>query len=503
LIPRRFFWLFDLIGLGLAFLGAYVLAPRIQILVAPGGFLHLSWLEVLSPPLPDWIGQFPPLMELLWILLMMIPATLLFMEVFGGYHPLLWQSRTRVITSSLLAPLGGVSLVTLVLFVLKSPGWSRLFVFSLMTLSGLSLGAYRLTLRSYFLRRLNAGYYAKNVVLAGLTPALEWIIRYFAEHVASEQYRLLGYMSMYPDQPLPTMSLAGGTRLAGQTVPLLGEVSDLGELLIHHPIHEVIAIQPSADGAWLQSVIRDCDYLRVTLRIVPEALLIGELRDLQIRYRAEPLHLPAVVLKPRHLDSEALFVKRLIDVVASAILLIMLSPLFLLIALAIKATTPNLPVFYPWRVIGQNGKPFTGYKFTTMVADADERKTELMPQNEMTGPVFKIKDDPRATPLGRFLRKYSLNELPQLWSVLKGDMSLVGPRPAFQQELARYEFWHKRKLSIRPGITCLWQVRGRNKINDFDNWVRMDLEYIDNWSLWLDFKILIWTVWVVIMGTGS
>jgi len=145
----------------------------------------------------------------------------------------------------------------------------------------------------------------------------------------------------------------------------------------------------------------------------------------------------------------------------------------------------------------------TGYKFTTMVADADERKAELETHNEMTGPVFKMKNDPRMTPLGRFLRKYSLNELPQLLSVFKGDMSLVGPRPAFRHELERYEFWHKRKLSIRPGITCLWQIRGRNKITNFDDWVRMDLEYIDHWSLWLDFRILVRTAWVVIAGTGS
>ena len=138
-----------------------------------------------------------------------------------------------------------------------------------------------------------------------------------------------------------------------------------------------------------------------------------------------------------------------------------------------------------------------------MQADADERKAELETHNEMTGPVCKMKNDPRMTPLGRFLRKYSLNELPQLLSVFKGDMSLVGPRPAFRHELERYEFWHKRKLSIRPGITCLWQIRGRNKITNFDDWVRMDLEYIDHWSLWLDFRILVRTAWVVIAGTGS
>jgi lipopolysaccharide/colanic/teichoic acid biosynthesis glycosyltransferase len=213
--------------------------------------------------------------------------------------------------------------------------------------------------------------------------------------------------------------------------------------------------------------------------------------------------MPAVGLRPPHLDSSALFVKRIFDVVVSALLLLLLAPIFGLVALAIKLTTPGLPVLYPWRVVGQNGVEFTGYKFTTMQPDADARKAELMDRNEMQGPVFKIKDDPRVTRLGRFLRKYSLNELPQLWSVLKGDMSLVGPRPAFRHELERYELWHKRKLAVRPGITCLWQVRGRNKINSFDDWVRMDLEYIDNWSLWLDVKILIWTARAVVAGTGS
>jgi lipopolysaccharide/colanic/teichoic acid biosynthesis glycosyltransferase len=176
---------------------------------------------------------------------------------------------------------------------------------------------------------------------------------------------------------------------------------------------------------------------------------------------------------------------------------------FVVVAIAIKITTPHLPVFYRWRVVGKNGAEFTGYKFTTMDANLDPKQNLLMGTNEMSGPVFKLKDDPRVTPLGRILRKFSINELPQLWSVLKGDMSLVGPRPAFRHELENYQLWHKRKLSIRPGITCLWQVRGRNKINNFDDWVKMDLEYIDNWSLWLDIKILIMTVWAVLDGSGS
>src|SRR5581483_4875074 len=191
-------------------------------------------------------------------------------------------------------------------------------------------------------------------------------------------------------------------------------------------------------------------------------------------------------------NSEGLFFKRLLDMALAAALLALLAPVMAACALAVKLSSPG-PALYRWRVVGHHGREFTSYKFRTMVENADALKEQLLAQNEMDGPVCKMARDPRVTRVGRVLRKFSLDELPQLFSVLKGDMSLVGPRPAFRTELERYEFWQMRKLSIRPGITCLWQVRGRNAINDFNEWVKMDLEYIDNWSLWLDMKILLWT----------
>lgn len=194
-------------------------------------------------------------------------------------------------------------------------------------------------------------------------------------------------------------------------------------------------------------------------------------------------------------------IKRLFDLTGTLMMLVILSPLFIVISIIILAKTGR-PIFYVWDVIGKEGKPFKGYKFRTMVVGADDKKSELQSKNEMNGPVFKMKKDPRITPLGRFLRKYSIDELPQLWSVLKGDMSLVGPRPAGPHEWEQYKKWQKRKLSITPGITCLWQVNGRNDISDFNEWVKLDLEYIDNWSLWLDFKILIRTIPAVLKGTG-
>ncbi len=195
-------------------------------------------------------------------------------------------------------------------------------------------------------------------------------------------------------------------------------------------------------------------------------------------------------------------VKRALDVVVAGFGLLMLSPFLLIVGLLVKLTSPG-PVLYRWDVIGRGGRPFRGYKFRTMVQNADKLKAQLMSKNEMSGPVFKMKNDPRITPLGRFLRKSSIDELPQLWSVLIGDMSLVGPRPAGPHEWKKYKPWQRRKLSGMPGITCLWQVSGRNGISDFDKWVRLDLEYIDNWSLKLDAKILWQTLFAVLGGTGT
>lgn len=489
MIPRRIFWLFDILTLSAAFLLAYLVMPIIQGWLIPGGALYQPWIDQLAPA----NGVLPPIGDLLWILLTTTLASLLFIELSGGYRRLVDQSYTRLALRSLAAPLVGLSLITLALFALKSPGDSRLFIFLFIALSGLGLAIYRIAIRMYFMRRRRAGYYAKNVVLIGAPSGIEWMVRYFDGNPATVEHRLMGYMVVEK----------GGSQQAFMGLPCLGHVEQIGDMLISRPIHEVIVVHPSSGGAWIEPVIRDCDYMGVLLRIVPEALLLGEHRVLKTLYPLEPLNLPAVVLAPPHLDSHALFLKRMFDIVASAILLVLLLPVFAAIALAIKISTPALPIFYRWRVVGRNGVEFVGYKFTTMYPDADQRKAELMARNEMTGPVFKIKDDPRVTPIGRFLRKYSLNELPQIWSVLKGDMSLVGPRPAFRHELERYEFWHKRKLSIRPGITCLWQVSGRNKISNFDDWVRLDLEYIDNWSLWLDVKILARTAWAVVAGTGS
>jgi len=194
--------------------------------------------------------------------------------------------------------------------------------------------------------------------------------------------------------------------------------------------------------------------------------------------------------------------KRAIDIIVSSAVLLLLSPVYLVLAIAVKLSSPG-PVFYRWEVVGKDGRPFVGYKFRSMVADADQLKDKLEKFNEMKGPVFKIKDDPRVTTLGRLMRRYSLDELPQLYSVLIGDMSLVGPRPPLVSEYARFNEYQKQKLAVKPGITCLWQVNGRNNVKDLDDWVKLDLEYIRLWNPMLDVKILLKTAGAVLSGSGK
>lgn len=197
----------------------------------------------------------------------------------------------------------------------------------------------------------------------------------------------------------------------------------------------------------------------------------------------------------------AALIKRALDVILATLALIVLSPFLFLLALLIRVTSPG-PALHRQPRCGLKGRVFDMYKFRSMVVDAEAQRAELEALNELSGPVFKMASDPRCTRLGRGLRKYSLDELPQLWNVLRGEMSLVGPRPPLPQEVENYEPWHLRRLEVRPGLTCLWALEGRNEL-DFDRWVRLDLEYIDNWSLWLDLKILIKTIPVVLSGRGA
>ena len=211
--------------------------------------------------------------------------------------------------------------------------------------------------------------------------------------------------------------------------------------------------------------------------------------------------MPAMVYRSEPESHLPLLGKKIMDKLGALLGLLVAAPVMAIVAAIVKLDSRG-PVLFQQTRLGLNGRPFKMLKFRTMCSDAEDKKNDLLHKNEMSGPVFKIKSDPRVTRVGRVLRKYSLDELPQFINVLKGEMSLVGPRPPLPQEVSRFEPWQHRKLSVTPGLTCLWQVNGRNNI-DFEDWVRLDLQYIDNWSLWLDTKIIVKTVPAVFKGSGQ
>jgi exopolysaccharide biosynthesis polyprenyl glycosylphosphotransferase len=270
-------------------------------------------------------------------------------------------------------------------------------------------------------------------------------------------------------------------------------------LLHKHAVNGVILSGRHFSFEQIEEAVRACELEGV------EAWLVADFFKMQIsRASFDDLYgWPVLVFRSTPEASWQSVLKLILDHVGALLLLILLLPVLIVVALLVKLTSPG-PILFRQARSGLNGQPFTIYKFRTMVTNAEQLKAELLAMNEMTGPVFKVSSDPRITPLGRLLRRKSIDELPQLFNVLKGEMSLVGPRPLPVDEVKRFhDLAHRRRLSVKPGLTCLWQISGRNDVKDFKDWVRLDLEYIDNWSLWLDLKILWQTVPVVITGNGA
>jgi exopolysaccharide biosynthesis polyprenyl glycosylphosphotransferase len=278
-----------------------------------------------------------------------------------------------------------------------------------------------------------------------------------------------------------------------------GTVEDLVELLHEHSVNGVILNARHTFFGQIEKAIQACELEGV------EAWLVADFMQTQIsRTSFDDFHgRPIMVFRSTPEASWQVILKQLIDLAGASIMLILVSIPLVVVALLIKLTSPG-PILFRQKRCGLNGRPFTMLKFRTMVSNAEQRKVELALLNEMEGPVFKVTNDPRITPMGRFLRRYSIDEFPQLINVLRGEMSLVGPRPLPVDEVKRFDdLAHRRRLSVKPGLTCLWQISGRNNVRDFKDWVRLDLEYIDNWSLWLDLKILWWTIPAVFSGAGA
>ena len=280
---------------------------------------------------------------------------------------------------------------------------------------------------------------------------------------------------------------------------LVSTFADFGSYISTHIVDEVIICLPFQ--SYYQQAARLanlCHEQGIIVRVSSDIFDLQLARARIDRFEGDPM----VTISAGGMQGWPALVKNLSDRVLSAGSLVLLSPVLLVTALAVKLTSRG-PVFYVQERVGLNKRRFKLYKFRTMVVDAEGRQKELEAMNEASGPVFKIRNDPRITPIGHFLRKYSIDELPQLVNVLKGDMSLVGPRPLPIRDCEGFSTsWHRRRFSVRPGLSCLWQISGRSSIG-FDDWMRLDMQYIDHWSLWLDMKIIAKTVHAVFRGAGA
>ena len=288
------------------------------------------------------------------------------------------------------------------------------------------------------------------------------------------------------------------TSLAGLAAPVLGHAEQVLEVLSSHPVSEVyLAGRVLEHGLQMQELVTACEMVGMPFAVPLHALTFERAR-LQSSSPARDgyLHYMSTSWKPMQYA-----VKRLVDILASAVALLILSPLLITTAFLIKVSSPG-PIFFRQRRVGLHGTHFDMLKFRSMVVDAERIGETLQAKNEQTGPVFKMKNDPRITGIGRFIRKYSIDELPQLINILRGEMATVGPRPALMKEVVQYKSWQRRRLSVRPGLTCYWQVGGRNSIG-FDDWMRLDLRYVDNWSLGVDVSLILQTFPAVLAGRGA
>lgn len=393
----------------------------------------------------------------------------------GLYRPRsYWSVRGEVVDvlrATLVAALASFSLI----YLLSVGDVSRLFVIVLVASQPVVTTIARLALRTFLARVRSREYNGRQVLILGAGIEARQFAVELSRHKALG-LRVMGYL------------VAPGEKVTGTDHTVIGNFDQIEDVLHRNVVDEVAICLPPRDWSYVEPLTKICaeegKIVRVSMRPLGGALTGG---------RSEQLgDIPLVTFLngPDHVI--ALAVKRLVDIVISLVSLVLLSPVILAVAIYIRLRDGS-PVLFSQERVGLHGRPFACYKFRTMVRDAEEQFPLIAHLSEIRGPAFKLSNDPRITKIGAWLRRTSLDELPQLINVLKGEMSIVGPRPAVSWEVAEYSVWHRRRLSMRPGMTGLWQINGRSD-NDFDTRVQHDLAYIDRWSIWLDLKIVLRTV---------
>ncbi len=415
-----------------------------------------------------------------------IPLWLTFLSLQGAYKDIRtkngWLEFGIILKSGALATIALGSFI----FIFKLTLTSRLFIATYSLMSVMLLTVARLFLDRFFDGIHAKGYNQVNILIVGTGKRAQDFIKVVKEH-ANWGLRIVGLIDdehgMY------------GKDIEGLRV--LGRLQDIPFVLHRIVVDRVIFVVPRLWLNRIDEAILACEREGINTSI---SMDLYNLRIAKVR-QTDFSGFPLLEFETFSAKQWQLFLKRAVDIILSLVLAIVFAPIILLTTLTVKATSKG-PILFKQVRSGLNGRKFTLYKFRTMIEGAEMRRRELEKMNEMEGPVFKIKKDPRITPVGRILRRLSIDEIPQLINVLKGDMSIVGPRPPLPVEVDLYKMWQRRRLSLKPGLTCIWQVSGRNKIQ-FEKWMEMDLKYIDEWSLWLDFKILFKTVFVVLFGYGA
>jgi exopolysaccharide biosynthesis polyprenyl glycosylphosphotransferase len=419
------------------------------------------------------------------------------LNLMGAYGSMRLTSVWRLLKISCVSSGFVFFVLAATLFLLKFP-ISRSFIglFVLLAGCGLTLQRYVVLKLLRYWRRQGRNF--RNVIVCGVgAQALRLAREIVSRPELGIHIRCFAVLDTKGDSGDDVRALREGLRHSQQTGRVLLGTDEVCKALEDYAIDEVIFTDIVPVMTEVEELILACAEQGVRTTIAADIFSIGLVKS-GISYFGG---MPLIHFQTPPGDSWKLFLKRVIDIVVSGVSLVVLAPVFICIAIGVK--TSKGPVFFTQTRMGLNGRLFHMYKFRSMVVGSEHALKDLKTRNEMRGPVFKMRDDPRVTPFGRFLRRFSLDELPQLWNVFMGDMSLVGPRPPIPGEVSLYDRRSRRRLSMRPGLTCTWQVSGRNDIADFDSWVKLDLNYIDNWSLTGDLVLLARTVPAVLLGTGA
>lgn len=409
-------------------------------------------------------------------------------EAFGLYRSRRISPLLALWWDVLKATVMGTLLLPAVSMVLSLEAVDRTFVLAFFAAAFLSTGLARTWIRFALGEARRQGRNLRNLVIVGAGPRGARVGQDMRQR-PDLGYLLLGFVD---DLPAPRNP-------GDQAEKLLGGLGEIEELLTTLQVDEVlIALPLKSHYAQIEQIIDICEDLGITIRM-PADFFHLEVASSEVDYLDGS---PIMTLKTPTPSLSGLMVKRLLDVACSLAGLLALAPIFLSAAIAVKATSRG-PIFFSQERVGFGRRSFKMYKFRTMVTNAEELLAELEASNEVEGAAFKMKEDPRITKVGRVLRKFSIDELPQLWNVLVGQMSIVGPRPLPLRDVQAFDRrWQNRRFSVKPGLTCLWQANGRHNIG-FDEWMELDLQYIDQWSLGLDFEIILKTVPAVLRGTGA